>query len=217
MSTPEHGATLGLMRLMQWLSPAFPTGAFAYSHGLEQAVVAGDVGDADQLADWLSDILAWGTGWNDAVLMACALRGGDLAELADLACALAGSAERLRETVEQGAAFSQTHAQMMGGVLMPLPLPLAVARAAIGLRLPEQQVIALYLHGFASNLVSAGVRFIPLGQTAGQKALAALHPLIGILSERAISATRDDLSTAAFRADLGAMAHETMDVRIFKT
>ncbi|HEY0275753.1 MAG TPA: urease accessory UreF family protein [Paenirhodobacter sp.] len=218
---PDSGAgqraTLDLIRLVQWLSPAFPTGAFAYSHGLEQAVAAGEIGDADLLADWLSDILAWGTGWNDAVLMACALRGEDLADLADLARALAGSAERLRETEEQGAAFTRTQAEMTGAALPPLPLPLAVARAAVALRLPGQQVIGLYLHGFASNLVSAGVRFIPLGQTAGQRTLAALHPLIGILSERAMGATRDDLATTAFRADLGAMTHETMDVRIFKT
>ncbi|RWR32661.1 urease accessory protein UreF [Sinirhodobacter populi] len=217
MSIPEQGGPLGLMSLVQWLSPAFPTGAYAYSHGLEQAVAAGDVRDAGGLENWLSDILAWGTGWNDAVLIACAMRGEDLAGLADLARALSGSAERLRETEEQGAAFAAARAALTGEEAVPLPLPLAVARAAAGVGLPRQQVIALYLHAFASNLVSAGVRFIPLGQAAGQKVLAALHPLIGILSERAVDAGRDDLATAAFRADLGAMAHETMDVRIFKT
>ncbi|MFT3689668.1 urease accessory protein UreF [Paenirhodobacter sp.] len=215
MSIPEQ--TAALMSLVQWLSPAFPTGAFAYSHGLEQAVSVGDVGDEQALEDWLSDILAHGAGWNDAVLIACALRGESLDELADLARALAGSAERLRETEEQGAAFARARGEMTDARVEPFPLPLAVAQAARGLELPDMQVIALYLHSFAANLVSAGVRFMPLGQAAGQRVLAALHPLIGILAERALDATRADLATSAFRADLGAMAHEVMDVRIFKT
>lgn len=215
MSIPEQ--TAALMTLVQWLSPAFPTGAFAYSHGLEQAVTVGDVGDEQSLEEWLSDILAYGAGWNDAVLISCALRGENICELADLARALAGSAERLRETEEQGAAFARARSEMTDGMIAPQPLPLAVAQAAQGLALADMQVIALYLHAFAANLVSAGVRFMPLGQAAGQRVLAALHPLIGILAERALDATRGDLATSAFRADLGAMAHETMDVRIFKT
>ncbi|RBP86789.1 urease accessory protein [Rhodobacter sp. 140A] len=214
MSTPE---ALGLLSLVQWLSPAFPTGAFAYSHGLEQAVAEGDVRDAPALAAWLADILADGAGWNDAVLLACALRGEALAPLADLARALAGSAERLHETEAQGAAFTRAQAEMAGTPLEPLPLPLAVARAARGLALPAGQVIALFQHSFASNLVSAGVRFIPLGQSAGQAVLAGLHPMIAALAARAVTATRADLASAAFRAELQAAAHETLDVRIFKT
>lgn len=215
MSIPDQ--TMGLLRLVQWLSPAFPTGAFAYSHGLEQAVTDGDVCDEQDLAEWLSDILATGAGWNDAVLIACALRGEAEADLVDLARAMAGSAERLRETEEQGAAFGRAQGEMTGAGAAELPLPLAVARAAGTLGLPDQQVIALFLHSFASNLVSAGVRFVPLGQAAGQRVLASLHPLIGILAERAVLSSRDDLATSVFRADLGAMRHETLDVRIFKT
>lgn len=215
MSTPE--AARALLSLVQWLSPAFPTGAFAYSHGLEQAVAAGEIGDASGLALWLEDILAHGAGWNDAVLLGCGLRGEDLGELADLARALAGSAERLRETEEQGAAFSRAQGEMRGEGLSPLPLPLAVARAGRDLALPAAQVIALFQHSFASNLVSAGVRFIPLGQSAGQKVLSGLHELIADLSVRAAAAARADLAQSAFRAELGAMAHEMLDVRIFKT
>ncbi len=215
MSTSEQ--MHALLSLVQWLSPAFPTGAFAYSHGLEQAIAAEDITTEQDLEEWLSDILACGAGWNDAVLMACALRGEALEELSDIARALAGSMERLRETEEQGAAFTEARAGMTGELAGSLPLPLAVARAAQGLALPDLQVIALFLHSFAANLVSAAVRFVPLGQAAGQRVLAALHPLIGILAERALLATREDLASSAFRADLGAMAHETMDVRIFKT
>ena len=207
-----------LLRLVQWLSPAFPTGAFAYSHGLEQAVAAGDVRDETALAQWLGAILAHGAGWNDAVLLACGLRGESLAELADLARALAGSAERLRETGEQGAAFGRAQAEMAGLPPGPAePLPVALARAGRDLALPPAQIIAVFLHSFAANLVSAGVRFIPLGQSSGQRVLAGLHREIADLAARAAVAGRADLAASAFRAELQSAQHETLDVRIFKT
>ncbi|PTV95419.1 urease accessory protein [Rhodobacter aestuarii] len=215
MSTPD----LALLSLVQWLSPAFPTGAFAYSHGLEQAVSEGEVTSEASLLDWLTDILEHGAGWNDAVLLASGLRGEDLGALADLARALAGTAERLKETEEQGAAFAKARAEMTEGSTnaMPLPLPLAVAEAARDLAIPTEQVIALFQHSFASNLVSAGVRFIPLGQAAGQRVLAALHGPIAQIAQRAATATTADLAQTAFRAELQSAAHETLDVRIFKT
>ena len=206
-----------LLRLVQWLSPAFPTGAYAYSHGLEQAVSMGDVVDAAGFSDWLSDILAHGAGWNDAVLMACALRGEDGAHLADVARALAPSAERLRETEDQGAAFAKAVSEMGGGAILPAPLPVAVGVAGRGLNVKIEQKLAVFLHSFASNLVSAGVRFIPLGQAAGQRVLAAQHGLIVDIAARAAQAGLGDLGGAAIRADLQSMQHEELDVRIFKT
>jgi len=213
MPTPD----LDLLALVQWLSPAFPTGAFAYSHGLEQVVVAGEVWSEAALCDWLADILEHGAGWNDAVLLACGLRGEDLADLSDLARALAGTAERLRETEEQGAAFARARAEMTGTCTNAMPLPLAVAAAAQETSLPPEQVIALFQHAFASNLVMIGVRFIPLGQAAGQRVLAALHPIIAQLAARAAAASTADLAQSAFRAEIASAAHETLDVRIFKT
>lgn len=207
-----------LLSLVQWLSPAFPTGAFAYSHGLEQAVALGEVINAESFGDWLAAILEHGTGWNDAVLLACALRAGaDFAALDQTARALSGSAERLRETTEQGAAFAMARGQMGQADAAAEALPVAVGRAARGFDLPAQTVIALYLHAFASNLTSAAVRFVPLGQAAGQRALAAQHARIAALAERAAGAGFDDLASSTFRAELFAMAHETLDVRIFKT
>ncbi|PCD77099.1 urease accessory protein UreF [Pseudothioclava arenosa] len=209
---------LALLRLVQWLSPAFPTGAFAYSHGLEQAIASGDVRDEEGFAAWLADILDYGAGWNDAVLLACGLRGEPLDALADLARALAGSAERLRETTEQGSAFGRALAEMTGRkAAASEPLPVALARSGRELGLPVERIIAVFLHSFASNLVSAGVRFIPLGQSAGQRVLAEQHLRIAGIAARAASAGRGDLASSAFRAEMQAMAHETLDVRIFKT
>ncbi len=209
--------TAALLPLVQWLSPAFPTGAFAYSHGLEAVIDAGEVTNAAQAQAWLSDILRFGAGWQDAVLLACALRhDADPSTLADHARALAPSRERLAETLEQGSAFARGVAAL-AVVVDAAPLPVVLGQAAQGLDLRADQVIALYLHSFAANLVSVAVRFVPLGQSDGQRILAALHPLILDLAARSATAGLDDLTTATFRADLAAMHHETMDIRIYRT
>ncbi|OCX60922.1 urease accessory protein UreF [Thioclava sp. SK-1] len=210
--------TTALLSLVQWMSPAFPTGAFAYSHGLEHTIGAGELASEAQLTQWLSDVLTYGAGWSDAVLLACGLRGDDLDALGQIARALAPSAERLSETMQQGEAFQKARAAMLGTDLgPPLALPLAVAQGARELDLTAAQIIAVYLHGFASNLTSAAVRFVPLGQAQGQRALAAQHERIADIAARAAVAQTEDITQSAFRADMAAMLHETMDVRLFKT
>lgn len=208
-----------LLTLTQWLSPSFPLGSFAYSHGLELAVSQGSVHDAPTLESWLEQTLRVGGAKVDAWLLSMVLGGMDAGEADALAQALAGTKERWNETVEQGAAFARTVAQMGGAAapVGPIALPVAVGVAAKGLGLPSQTVLSLYLHSYISNLVSAGVRFIPLGQSAGQSVLARLHGVIGEVAEAALAARPEDLTTSAFAADLGAARHEAMDVRIFKT
>jgi urease accessory protein len=207
-----------LLSLVQWLSPAFPTGAFACSHGLEQVITDGQVHDSATLTNWLIEILTLGTGRQDAILLAHALdEDADHDALSDMARALAPSLERLTETLDQGAAFARTVAALTGQDRPPRPLPIAVGAAAGALGLPKAQVIALYLHAFASNLVSVAVRFVPLGQTDGQRVLATLHPLIGQIANDAAQASLDDIGTASFAADIAAMRHETLAVRIFRT
>lgn len=210
MLTPAH------LILVQWLSPAFPTGAFAYSHGLETGIASGIVRDAAGLETWLANILRFGAGWQDAMLLAHALEG-EADALDDLARALQPSAERLRESAEQGAAFARTVAGMTGRVLPPRMLPVAVAEAAAALDLPKADVIAAYLQGFAANLVTIAIRHVPLGQTEGQGVLARLTPLIHDLAQRAAVAPLDALGTCALAGDLAALHHETQEVRIFRT
>lgn len=205
-----------LLALVQWLSPAFPTGAYAYSHGLESVISQGVVRDSSTLHNWLEGVLAFGAGWQDAVLLARTLAGDDPDALDDLARALAPSAERLEETLAQGAALART----LGGMGQPIPpraLPVGFGQAAAPLGLPLETVISLYLQSFASNLCIIAVRYVPLGQTEGQALLASLAPLITALSSKAATASLDDFGSAALAADLAAMAHETQTVRIFRT
>ncbi|MDF0603690.1 urease accessory UreF family protein [Psychromarinibacter sp. C21-152] len=206
-----------LLTLVQWLSPAFPVGSFAYSHGMEQAIAAGDVTSADDLAAWLEDILRLGAGRSDAILLACALRGEAEDRLAAVARALAASRERWEETMAQGRAFAEAITGATGTPMDPLPYPVAVGVAARRLDLPPAQVAAQYLHAVASNLVSAAVRFVPLGQAEGQRVLAGLHATVAEIADQAAKARVDDITAFAPRADLAAMRHETMDVRIFRT
>lgn len=201
-----------LLRLVQWLSPSFPTGGFAYSHGLEWAIASGEVGRRD-VGGWIGQVLRYGAGWSDAVILAHTLRGADLR---DMARALAPSAERLHEAEAQGAAFAAT-VRALGLDVPDAPLPVAVGWAACTLELPPETVVGVYLHAFASNLCSCATRFVPLGQNEGQGVLASLHPLIADVAARAAQAGLDDIETSAFRGDLASMLHETLDVRIFRT
>lgn len=206
------------LRAVQLLSPAFPTGGFAYSQGLEWAMAEGAVRDAATLTDWLRDGLVHGVGWSDGVLLSLALRpDADHAALGDLARALCLSSERLTETLDQGAAFARTAAVLIGTAPDPAALPVAVGRACVGLALPRAELIALYLQGQMLNQVLAAIRFLPLGQTAGQRVLAALAPLILRQAARAATATEHDLGGCAFGAEIAAMRHETMETRIFRT
>ncbi|NYS25220.1 urease accessory protein UreF [Rhodobacteraceae bacterium 2376] len=206
------------LQLTHWLSPAFPTGAFAYSHGLEQVIAQGAVSDAASLEHWLSDVLHHGAGWQDGVLLALALEpGADLDTLDAMAQALQPSAERLQESTEQGAAFARTVARITARPLPPRALPIAVAEAARPLNPDPAQVIALYLQGFATNLVTIAIRHVPLGQGEGHAVLARLLPPITALAARAARAGMEDLGTACLGADMAAMDHETKEVRLFRT
>lgn len=213
--TPPLGP---LLTLAQWLSPAFPTGAFAYSQGLEQVVADGVVHDGATLEQWLRGVLQHGAGRQDGALLARALApGADFDALDRLARALAPSAERLTETLEQGAALARTVGHLSGRALPPRPLPVALGQAAAGLGLPVEAVLALYLQAFAGNLVIIATRHVPLGQSEGQAVLARLHPVIVDLAEAIARADEAPIANAALAADLAAMRHEVKEVRLFRT
>ncbi|MEM1374439.1 MAG: urease accessory UreF family protein [Pseudomonadota bacterium] len=202
-----------LLTLTQWLSPAFPLGSFAYSHGLETAISDGKVRDATSLQDWLEIVVARGGGWSDAILLCATLRGEDVRGLAR---ALAGSRERLEETEAQGAAFAST-LRAMGQEARDGPLPVALGEAARALDLAPETVASMYLQSFTSNLVSCAVRFVPLGQSTGQTVLSAMAPLIDDTARRAAQTRTEALYTGAVFSDISAMRHEAQDARIFRT
>ena len=213
-------APLALLTLTQWLSPSYPVGAFSYSHGLEWAVEAGQVTDAASFQLWLGDILQHGSGRNDAILLSAAYQAPDadaLTLIDQLGRALAASSERLLETDLQGAAFCRTTADIWSVPGTDLIYPVAVGAAARAMHLPLADTLALYLHAFASNLTSAAMRLVPLGQTEGQSALAALARVCTDVAAAARSQTIDDLGSSCFLGDIAAMKHETQYSRLFRS
>ena len=207
-----------LLLLLTWMSPAFPTGAFAYSHGLEWAIESGAVTDAEELRHWIEDLLTRGTGWNDAVLFARCWQD-DAAELNELALALATSRERHLETTQIGRAFRNSAA-----VCAPAPLadeesayPVAAGAACAAMQIDKAPALLAWLQGFAATLTSVAVRLVPIGQTAGLEVLRDLSPVIARTAERAQSATLADLGAITLAADIAAMRHETQHSRMFRT
>lgn len=226
------GEGAALYRLMTWLSPAFPVGAFSYSSGIEWAVEAGDITDAKTLQAWLSSMLADGAGFCDGIFLVQAHRaiasGNDAAlrELAELAAAFVPSRERQLETTSQGRAFIEIarNAWNCDGLERliavcegPTVYPIAVGIVSAAHRVPIGQTLHGFLHAVVSNWISAGARLVPLGQTDSQRVLAALEPVVVATGIRVLNAGLDDLGSATFRADIAGMRHETQYTRLFRS
>src|SRR5262249_8237860 len=221
-----------LYRLMAWLSPAYPIGAFSYSSGIQWAVEARDVTHAAPPEGWLAVMIADGGGFCDAVFFvhahrAVAQRNDEaLHAVAELAAAFAPSQERHLETTAQGRAFlDATRAAWPTPALDRLravwdgaiALPVAVAAASAGHDIALAPALQAYLHALTANLISAGVRLGPLGQTDGQRCAAALEPVVAATAARTLATTLEEVGGAAFRADLASMRHETQHTRLFRS
>lgn len=214
-----------LLRLLAWLSPAFPVGSFSYSHGLESAVAEGLVKDAHDLRGWIEALIRNGSGWNDAVLLADAARvaqaGGDLAAVAALAEALAGSAERHRESQLQGTAFLRAASAWEPTITGRLPSEcaycVAVGAAAGHHALPLPHVLEAYLQAFASNLVQAAIRLGVTGQEGAVALIASLEGAVIDVAGCAARSTLDDLGGCTFVSDVAAMRHEVQYSRLFRS
>jgi urease accessory protein len=228
-------APLAMLRLQSWLSPALPIGAYSYSHGIEWAVEAGDVHDCGTLIDWLAADLRYGSGRNEAILFTetwrCVRRDdrARLCEIAALAAALRGTAELALESSQQAIACLATLRRVWPDEILDWlaatlrereirpALPVVIGARAARERIPLAVLVCGYLQSYAANLVTAGVRLVPLGQTAGQLAIAALEQTVLAASAEALEASIEHLGSCAFGVDLASMAHETQYTRLFRS
>ena len=228
-------SVLALLRQQSWLSPAFPTGSYSYSHGIEWAVEAGHIHDRESLVDWLEADLCYGSGRNEAIFFNEAWRcsaDDDRAKLfavAELACAFRGTSEFALESSQQAAACLATLRHVwpdrvldwLSAILRErqvkpaLAVILGVSSARLGL--PATLALPAFLQSYIASLVGAGVRLIPLGQTEGQLTIAELEEAVLAASAQAERATIEDLGSAAFLVDLASMAHETQYTRLFRS
>jgi urease accessory protein len=225
-------AQQALYRLLTWLSPAYPVGAYTYSHGLEAAVEAGSVAKRDGLIAYVTAALLRGAGRVDGALLVAAHRGmvkGDdkaLDEIAELGAAWRGTVETALEAEAQGTAFTNVTLAAWAtprfaafAARHPRQLAHAVAfgAAAAAQGIPARDATFGFLSAFAANLVSAGVRLVPLGQTDGQLAIAALQPAVASATEAALHADLARLGTAAPMLDNFSLRHETQYTRLFRS
>lgn len=228
ITTTERRHTTALIRLMTWLSPAFPIGAFAYSGGLERAIADGRIRDRDGLHAWLDGLLAHGAMKTDAIFFSLSYRAcGEvvLSEINDLALALAGSAERLSETVSLGTAFvdaardwphpvlSDVRARADGRVAYPVAAGAIAGAHETGL----EAGLAAYLHATLSQLVSVAIRCGVIGQREGVGLLASFESHVASLAGELIDCTEDDLGSATFIAEISSLKHETQPTRLFRS
>ncbi|WP_256021760.1 urease accessory protein UreF [Roseomonas sp. GC11] len=221
-----------LQRLLTWLSPAYPVGAYTYSHGLEMAVEDGLVVNRAGLLAYLRAVLEAGAGRVDGALLAAAWRAAEAGEdatldaVAELAAAWRGTAETALETMAQGSAFlkvtlaawpeprlSAFAARQGGNAAHPVAFGAAAAWQGVPLRV----TLFGFLSAFAANIVSAGVRLVPLGQTDGQITTAQLLPHLEAATEAALAADLDTLGSAAPLLDHFSMRHETQYTRLFRS
>jgi urease accessory protein len=226
-----------LYRLLAWFSPAMPVGAYSYSHGLEHAVDAGLVRDPATLRAFIETALAHGAGrmdaaWLGAAHRACLGRGWDgwpLERVLVSAAAMRPTRELALESAAQGRALLGVLREAWPApeldrlaamcdllrVASPYAVVAGVAGAAHGLELRLAAVA--FLHGFAANLVSAGIRLIPLGQTEGQRLTAALEPVVQEVADAAVATAPDEIGAASPMIDLCSIAHETQYTRLFRS
>ena len=230
-----HRAARSLLRLQSWLSPALPTGSYSYSHALEWAVEEGYVYDRQSLIEWLQADLCYGTVRNEAIFFNEAWHSARnrertrLLEIAELAAAFRGTSEFALEACQQGtAALAVLHEVWPDPLLrwlskslsdrgIPLALPVVLGTRLARQGMPAELALPAFLQSSTSNLISAAVRLIPLGQTDGQRAIAELEGAVLSASTRAQTATIADLGSAAFVVDLASMAHETQYTRLFRS
>jgi urease accessory protein len=232
---PYDLAPLALLRQQSWLSPAFPTGSYSYSHGIEWAVEAGYIHDRKSLVDWLEADLCYGSGRNEPIFFIEAWRCAKekdcepLLEIAELAAAFRGTSELALETSQQAASglatlrrvwpdpFLDSLSECLSELRVAPVLSIVLGVRAATQDVPATLALPAFLQSYVANLVTAGVRLVPLGQTDGQLAIAELEPAVLTVAAQAECATIHDLGSAGFMVDLASASHETQYTRLFRS
>ena len=230
-----HVSPLSLLRQQSWLSPAFPTGSYSYSHGIEWAVEAGHIHDRESLVDWLGADLCYGSGRNEAIFFMEACRratDGDrrkLLEIAEFAAAFRGTSEFALESSQQATAclatlrrvwpdpLLETLSELLSDLRIAPALSVVFGIRAAKENIPATLTLTAFLQSYLANLVTAAIRLIPLGQTDGQLCIAELEPAVLAMATKTEQATIQDLGSAAFMVDLASASHETQYTRLFRS
>ena len=215
----DTNTNLSYHKVMAWLSPSYPIGSFAYSHGLEFEIASGNITEKQEVKQWVEDLLKFGSGWNELVLFSLAYKSdiNSLDELSNFAKALAQSKERYEETLALGRAFAKVTSKLVMVTGQEMPLPIVMGMCAKNEDISLEYILPLFAHNFVANLISVAVRLVTLGQTAGQQVLFELFATIEEVANKALVASIADLGTSCILADIASMKHEILKTRIFRS
>ena len=208
-----------LLQLLAFVSPAFPIGSFAYSHGLERAIDEGIVKSADDVREWIESLLTFGSGWNDAVLFSVTYDASEEArrEIDELAQALAATRERALETSDLGQSFAKSAEVLLLKTTELQTYPVVVAATCSELGIGKHEGLLAFLQAFSNNLIAVALRLVPLGQTNGLEIMRVLMPVIAETAARAMNSALDDLGSSTLLSDIASMKHETQYSRVFRS
>ena len=219
-----------LIHLLQLASPTLPVGAYSYSEGLEALIDRGAISNKENLQQWIEHELKYGAIRIEAAVM---LRAAQSFSSGNMPGAAAWndwlSASRETEELRQQ---SWQMGKSLLGLLVDLEPELQYVVSSIGY--PCNYAVAFgiaaahwqidlrataigYLHSWASNLIGASVKLIPLGQTAGQQLLHGLRDLILEITEAVFHCSDEELSSCSWGLALFSMAHETQYTRLFRS
>ncbi|MCW5313522.1 urease accessory protein UreF [Nostoc sp. KVJ3] len=219
-----------LLSILQLASPALPVGAYSYSEGLEMLVENGTIASHTNLKDWLKAELLYGAIRLEAAVMVRSQQSAKMNDVESL-CRWNLWLSAARETEELRASSWQMGRSLIQllGKLEPQTIPIADAvgnpcnyAIAFGIAVAHWQIsikaaLLGYLHSWASNLITAGVKLIPLGQTAGQRLLLDLQPLFSTAALQILALEDDELACCSWGLSLASMQHETQYTRLFRS
>ena len=225
-----------ILRLLQLAT--VPVGAYSYSEGLETLVDFAKINNENSLQKWLEHSLKYGAIRLEAAVMVRAYRATIVGDLAALSYwnAWATAAKETEELRLQSWQMGRSLVRLLQDIHLPLQanvLPsvqeltevcgnncnfaIAFGIAAVKLEIEEGAAVLGYLYSWAANLVNAGVKLIPLGQTVGQQLLLNLDYTINFVVQEVLKLEDDNLSSCSWGLALASMAHENQYTRLFRS
>ena len=219
-----------LLKLLQLASPAMPVGAYSYSEGIETLVDTGAIASSQSLKHWLLQELKYGAIRIEAAVMVRAYETAAMGDVAALVywnqwlSAFRETEELRQQSWQMGRSLMRLLlelqpqlADVIDAVGNPCNFAIAFGIAAAHWNINLSDAILGYLHSWATNLITAGIKLIPLGQTAGQQLLLELHTNIINATEEILTLEDDNLSNCGWGLSLASMAHETQYTRLFRS
>lgn len=227
---PTHSSKHTLIKLLQLASPALPVGAYSYSEGIETLVEVGAIANQQNLQHWLEQELKYGAIRIEAAVMVRAYQTVGLDDVAALVdwnrwlSAFRETEEIRQQSWQMGRSLSRLLLELEPHLANKINtmgnecnFAIAFGIAAAHWKIDTSDALIGYLHSWVTNLITAGIKLIPLGQTTGQKLLLELHPNLIDASEEILTLEDDELSSCGWGLTLASMAHETQYTRLFRS